>query len=41
MIFNGIDNPPSTLPTERYAGILTLSLTPKPVYQTLKSLYNP
>jgi hypothetical protein len=39
MIFNGVDNSASTDAFAQYAGILTPSLVPKPVYDALASLY--
>ena len=39
MIFSGVDNSSSDNAFEEYAGILSPTLAPKPVYSTLASLY--
>jgi hypothetical protein len=41
MIFNGVDTSGGMNPFDEYAGILTPSLAPKPVYEALSSLYQP
>ena len=39
MVYNGVDAGAGTPPDEMYAGILSPSLTPKPVYVALAALY--